>query len=178
MSAAVLSPTCTSPKPVQLAQNKIQAPSNTTKQPQQKLCASARFTNVVKVCDTLQGALYKAKDIITGKSVVIKKYFRKCVEKNVTRKGQHVEESYFTEVVSLRMCRAAEKQSLSSSNKNIIKLIHDWQSRNSYYLALEHCKGGDLLDFINDEHPKSNLKPILPNQKAPQNEPFASTKNR
>ncbi|CAG2255089.1 Hormonally up-regulated neu tumor-associated kinase,Serine/threonine-protein kinase MARK1,Serine/threonine protein kinase OSK4,MAP/microtubule affinity-regulating kinase 4,SNF1-related protein kinase catalytic subunit alpha KIN11,Serine/threonine protein kinase OSK3,Hormonally up-regulated neu tumor-associated kinase homolog,Serine/threonine-protein kinase MARK2,Hormonally up-regulated neu tumor-associated kinase homolog B,MAP/microtubule affinity-regulating kinase 3,Hormonally up-regulated neu tumor-assoc len=83
-----------------------------------------------------EGSFAKVKEamhILTGEKVAVK-----IIDKRKAKEDSYVRKNLRREGKILQMVR----------HPNVVQLLEIMETENSYYLVMEYCKGGDLMDYI------------------------------
>lgn len=97
------------------------------------------------ITKTLQGRLYKGRDRIDDKPVGVKEAFKVLIASGRSRDGSPVSEHFPTET---RI--HAQISSHADLPRSILRMLDQWETDDSQFVALEWAEGGEMFDYVKD----------------------------
>jgi len=105
-----------------------------------------------KLADTLQGEIWLALNKITNEYVTIKVASKECVKNQISKSNVTVRENFPNErKIQTLLSHYVTNRNMTSKDSRIgfVTCQGTYEDDTNYYLVMEYCKGGELLDHVN-----------------------------
>ena len=118
-----------------------------------------RFDLQKQLADTLQGRIYSATDRNTGEYCIVKETWKQLARMGRSRDGHKIPEDFLKgEAIMSYLSHCNCNHLNDSPHPGFKKILDKWEDEHCYFVAIQGCRGGELFQYIKDQHTKGLLK--------------------